>query len=74
MEPKVGSKGVWLFLGDNDTTSRTPLLNVLESAKNLPLPVIEIVEHQCLFYDGVKKYGNCICDRFLENMKKLILS
>ena len=58
-----------LFIGNGDTTSRTPLLNVLEYAKNIPVPVIEIVEYQGLFYDDVKKYGNYLCDRFLENMK-----
>ena len=53
VQKESGISGV-LFIGDDDTTSRIPLLNILESAKNQPVPVIEIVEYQCLIYDGVK--------------------
>ena len=35
-----------LFLGDGATISRCPLLNILDSAKNLPDYVSEIVDCQ----------------------------
>ena len=65
VQKESGISGV-LFIGNDDTTSRIPLLNILESAKNLPVPVIEIVEYQCLFYDGVKNYGNLYVIDFLR--------
>ena len=33
-----------LFLGDGATFSRCPLLNILDSAKNIPASVLEIVD------------------------------
>ena len=40
----------FLFLGDGATTSRCPLLNILASAKKIPVAVLVIVDcqgHQC---------------------------
>ena len=33
-----------LFLGDGDTISIVPLLNILVSGKNLPVAVLELVD------------------------------
>ena len=33
-----------LFLGDGATISRCPLLNIMASAKNIPVAVLEIVD------------------------------
>ena len=35
-----------LFLGDGATISRFPLLDILASAKNIPVDVLEIVDYQ----------------------------
>ena len=44
-----------LFLGDGATISRCPLLNILDSAKNIPVAVLEIVYFQGYLDDGNKK-------------------
>ena len=60
---------VLLFLGDCATISRCPLLNILASAKNIPVSVLEIVDFQGHLSDGNKKDGTLICNRFLNHMK-----
>ena len=54
-----------LFLGDEATTSRCPLLNILASEKNIPVAVLEIVDCQGRLADGNKKYVTFICNFFL---------
>ena len=44
-----------LFLGYGATISRCPLLNILASAKNIPVDVLEIVDFQGYLTDGNKK-------------------
>ena len=41
-----------LFLEDGSTISRCPLLNILDSAKNIPASVLEIVDYQSNLADG----------------------
>ena len=60
-----------LFLGDGATISRYLLLNILASAKNIPVSVLEIVDCQGHLADGNKKYGTFICNRFLNNMREI---
>ena len=55
----------FLFLGDGAPISRCPLLNILASAKNIPVDVLEIVDFQGHLYYGNRKYGSLICNRFL---------
>ena len=61
-----------LFIGDSDTISRTPLLNILVLCKNIPVEVLELVYSQGHLADGGKKYGPFICNRYLEHLKKYI--
>ena len=51
-----------LFLGDGATISRCPLLNILASAKNIPVAVLDIVNCQVHLADGNKKHGKFICN------------
>ena len=44
-----------LFLGDGSTILRCPLLNILASAKNIPVAVLEIIDCQGHLADGNKK-------------------
>ena len=44
-----------LFLGDGDKISRCPLLNILDSAKNVTVAVLEIVDCQGHLAYGKKK-------------------
>ena len=44
-----------LFLLDGATTSRCPLLNILDSAKNIPVAVLEIVDSRGHLDQGYKK-------------------
>ena len=44
----------FLFLGDGATISRCPLLNILASAKNIQVAVLEIVDFQVHLADGNK--------------------
>ena len=60
-----------LFLGDGATISRCPLLNILVSAKKIPVTVLEIVDCQGHLADGNKRYGNFICNQFLNHMKEI---
>ena len=46
-----------LFLGDGATISKCPLLNILASAKNIPVAVLEIVDCQGHLARGNKKYA-----------------
>ena len=55
-----------LFLGDGATISRCPLLNILTSAKNIPVSVLEIVDCQVHIARGYKKDASFICNRFLS--------
>ena len=59
----------FLFLGDGATISRYPLLNIMASAKKIPVTVLEIVDCQGHLADGNKKDGTFICNRFLNHMK-----
>ena len=43
---------VSLFLGDGATISICPLLNILTSAKNIPVSVLKIVDFQGHLSDG----------------------
>ena len=58
-----------LFLGDGTTISRCPLLDILASAKNIPVAVLEIVDYQGHLARGYKKDATFICNRFLKHMK-----
>ena len=60
-----------LFLGNGATISRCPLLNILDSEKNIPVSVLEIVYCQGNLSDGNKKDGTFICNRFLYQMKEI---
>ena len=60
-----------LFLGDGATISRCPLLNILASAKNIPVTILEIVDFQVYLADGNKKYGTFICNRLLNSMTEI---
>ena len=60
-----------LFLGDGATISRFLLLNILTSAKNISVSVLEIVCCQGHLADGNKKDGTSICNRFLNHMKEI---
>ena len=44
-----------LFLGDGDTISRCPLLNIMASGGNMSVAVLEIVDCQGHLSDGNKK-------------------
>ena len=58
-----------LFLGYGATILIFPFLNMLASAKNIPVAVLEIVDFQGHLADGNKKYGAFLCNRFLNHMK-----
>ena len=60
-----------LFLGDGDTISRCPLLNILDSAKNIPVAVLEIVDCQGHLAWGNKKDASFVFNRFLKHMKEI---
>ena len=51
-----------LFLGDGATITRCPLLIILDSAKNIPVALLEIVDFQGHLADSNKKYGTFICN------------
>ena len=59
-----------LFLGDGVKISRCPLLNILDSAKNIPVAVLGIFGFQGHLADGNKKDGKFVCDMFLNHMKE----
>ena len=60
-----------LFLGDGATISRCPLLNILDSAKNIPVSVLKIVDCQGHLADDNKKDGTFIGNQFLNHMKEI---
>ena len=60
-----------LFLGDGAIISIFPLLNILDSAKNIPVAVMEIVDCQGHLSDGNKKYGTFISNQFLNHMREI---
>ena len=60
-----------LFLVDGAKISRCPLLNILASAKNIPVDVLEMVDCQCHLAEGNKKDGTFICNRFLNHMREI---
>ena len=51
-----------LFLGDDATISRCPLLNILASTKNIPVAVLGIVDCRGHLARGNKKYASFICN------------
>ena len=59
----------FLFFEDGATISRCPLLNILSSAKNIPVSVLEIVDFQGHLAQGYKKDTTLIFNRFLKHMK-----
>ena len=61
----------FLFLGDGATISRCPLLNILASAKNIPVAVLDIVDCQGHLSRGNKKGASFICNQFLKHMKDI---
>ena len=66
-----GSRNIWVVIGwDGATISGYPLLNILDSAKNIPVFVLGIVAFQGHLADGNKKYGTFICNQFLDHMNK----
>ena len=60
-----------LFLGDGATISRCSLLNIMASAKNIPVAVLEIFDCQGHLADGNKKYRTFICNHFLNHMREI---
>ena len=62
-----------LFIGDDATISRCPLLNILASANNIPVAVLVIVDCQGHLADGNKKDGTFICNQFLNHMREIDL-
>ena len=60
-----------LFLGDGATISRCPLLNIVASAKNTPVAVLEIVDCQGHLDEGNKKDATFICNSFLDHMREI---
>ena len=60
-----------LFLGDGDTISRCPLLNILDSGGNIPASFGGIVNYQGHLDDGNKKDGTFICNKFLKHMREI---
>ena len=60
-----------LFLGDGATISRFPLLNILRSAKNIPVAVLEIVDCQGHLSLGNKKDATFICNLFMKHLKAI---
>ena len=53
-----------LFLGDGATISRCPLLNILDSVKNITVAVLCIVYCQGRLANGNKKDASFICNHF----------
>ena len=53
-----------LFLGYGATISRCPFLNILDSEKNIPVFVLDIVDCKVHLAHGSKKDGTFKCDRF----------
>ena len=60
-----------LFLGDDATISRFPLLNILASEKIIPVAVLEIFYCQGRLADGNKKDGTFISNQFLNHMREI---
>ena len=59
------------FLVDGATISRCPLLNILASAKNIPVAVLLIVDCRGCLADGNKKDATFICNHFLNHMREI---
>ena len=59
------------FKGDGATISRFPLLNILASAKNIPVAVLENFDCQVHLARGYKKDATFICNQFLKDMKEI---
>ena len=59
------------FLGDGGTISRFTLLNMLYSAKNIPVAVLKIVDCWGHLADRNKKYETNICNHFLNHMREI---
>ena len=61
----------FLFLGDGATIYRVPLLNILVSAKDLPVAILELVDCQGHLADGGINNGTFICNIFLDHFKRI---
>ena len=61
-----------LFLGDGATIPRFTLLNILASAKNIPVAVLEIIDFQGHLARGNKKDATFICNIFLNNTREML--
>ena len=59
------------FLGDGAIISGCPLLNILASAKNIPVDVLEIVDCQGHLADGNKEEETFICNQFFNHTKEI---
>ena len=57
-----------LFLGNGATISRCPLLNILASAKNIPVDVLDIFDCRGHLADVNKKDGTFLCNLFFNHM------
>ena len=60
-----------LFLGYGGTISRSTLMNIMASGKNIPVFVLEFFYFQGYLSEGGKKYGSFICHQFLDHMKEI---
>ena len=60
----------FLFLGDGATTVICPLLNILDSAENVPVAVLENVDCHVHLANDNKKDGTFICNQFFESYEK----
>ena len=60
-----------LFLGDGATILRCPLLNILASANDIPVAVLEIVNWQGHLAEGNKKYATLICNLFFNHTREI---
>ena len=58
----------FLYLGDGDTISGIPLLNILVSGKNRPVDLLELFCFKFHLADGGEKDGSFICNRFLNHI------
>ena len=60
-----------LLVWDGATISGCPLVNILASAKNILVAVLEIVDCQGHLADGNEKDGTFICNQFLNHTKEI---
>ena len=60
-----------LFLGDGATISMFPVLNMMYSAKKIPVAVLEIINCQDHLADGNTKDAKFICNHFFNHIKEI---